>query len=412
MAKSTFFTGQPIFNQLLSLIPRTMISALVREHKADRYYKKFRTYDHLVTMLYSAFHGCTSLREVVTGMQAMSSRLSHLGLQFSPRRSTLAEANERRTATLFEDLYHRLYHHYYGSLPDSLKGSKMLERLFMIDSTTITLFSSVMQGTGDNPQNGKKKGGVKAHLLVRAKDNLPCFIRITASKQSDVSLLPFVNLPVGSIIVMDKGYRSYQQFSSWTEQKITWVTRLQTGTRYTITKLNELNSYQEAQGVQQDANIDLGSPRTAYLNPIQKARIITFCDPLTQKQLCFLTNNLKLSAATIANLYKQRWQIELIFKRIKQNFQLHSFLGDNENAIRIQLWCTFIADLLIKIIKDRVDKKRKWSMANLSSLIRLHMGTYIGLIKFLKNPEKALLLYQHPHQKTQMSMFSNPIRGA
>lgn len=412
MAKSTFFTGQPIFNQLLSLIPRTIISTLVREHRADRYCKKFRTYDHLVTMLYSAFHGCTSLREVVTGMQAMSSRLSHLGVQFSPRRSTLAEANERRTATLFEDLYHRLYKHYYGSLPDSLKGSKMLDRLFMIDSTTITLFSTVMQGTGDNPQNGKKKGGAKAHLLVRAKDNLPCFIRISAGKQSDNSLLPFVNLPVGSIIVMDKGYKSYEQFSSWTEHKITWVTRVQAGAVYTITRLNELNSYQQAQGVQQDAIIALGSPKTAYRNPIQVARLISFLDPHTQKQLYFLTNNLTLAAGTIANLYKQRWQIELIFKRIKQNFQLHSFLGDNENAIRIQLWCTFIADLLVKVIKDRVDKKRKWSMANLSSLIRLHMGTYIGLVRFLENPEKALLSYQHPLQKTQLAMFSHPTRGA
>lgn len=412
MPKSSFFTGQPIFSQILSLIPRIMISTLAREHRADRYCKKFRTNDHLVTMLYSVFHGCTSLREVVTGMQAMSSRLSHLGVQFSPRRSTLAEANERRTATLFEDLYHRLYQHYYGSLPDSLKGTKILDRLFMIDSTVITLFSSVMQGTGDYALNGKKKGGVKAHVLVRAKDNLPCFMRISAGKQSDVSMLPAIKLPTGSIIVMDKGYRSYQQFSSWTEQKVTWVTRLQAGTVYTITALNELNSYQQAQGVQQDANIDLGSPKTAYLNPIQKARLITFYDQHTDKQLFFLTNNLKLSAATIANLYKQRWQIELIFKRIKQNFQLHSFLGDNENAIRIQLWCTFIADLLVKVVKDSVDKKRKWSMANLSSLIRLHMGTYIGLVKFLQNPEKALLNYQHPLHKTQLSMFSNPIRGA
>lgn len=389
-----------------------MISVLAREHRADRYCKKFRTNDHLVTMLYSVFHGCTSLREVVTGMQAMSSRLSHLGVQFSPRRSTLAEANERRTATLFEDLYHRLYRHYYGTLPDSLKGSKILDRLFMVDSTVITLFSSIMQGTGDYPQNGKKKGGVKAHVLVKAKDNLPCFIRISEGKQSDINILPSIQLPAGSIIVMDKGYRSYQQFLSWTEQKITWVTRLQARTVYAITGLNELNTYQQAQGVQQDALIDLGSLKTAYLNPVQKARLITFCDPHTEKQLSFLTNNLKLSAATIANLYKQRWQIELIFKRIKQNFQLHSFLGDNENAIRIQLWCTFIADLLIKVIKDRVEEKRKWSMANLSSLIRLHMGTYISLVKFLQNPEKALLSYQHPNSKTQLTMFLHPTRGA
>ena len=116
--------------------------------------------------------------------------------------------------------------------------------------------------------------------------------------------------------------------------------------------------------------------------------------------------------ATIADIYKKRWQIELFFKRIKQNFQLHYFLGDNENAIRIQLWSALITDLLIKIIKDKADKARKWSMANLSSLIRLHLGTYIHLRTFLANPEKALLNYKDPLHQQQLSLFANPARGA
>ena len=412
MPKSTFFTGQPIFNQILSLIPRSMVSTLVKEHRTDRYCKRFRSYDHLVTMLYCVFHRCTSLREVVTGMQAMSSRLAHLGVFSCPRRSTLADANEGRTASFFEDLYHRLYQRYYGSLPDSLKGKKILNRLFVIDSTIISLFSTVMQSTGSYGLNGKKKGGVKAHLLVRAKDNLPCFIRLTHGKKGDSSFLPSVKLPEGSIVVMDKGYRNYQQLISWNEQEITWVSRLNARAVYKIVQLNDLNSHQQNQGVQQDALIDLGNPKTASINPIQKARLITFFDTMTGKQLYFITNNSKLSASTIANIYKRRWQIELLFKRIKQNFQVHSFLGDNENAIRIQLWCTFIADLLVKIIKDQVGKKRKWSMANLASLVRLHLGTYINLFEFLHNPEKALINYRHPNLHSQMSMFPNQTRGA
>ena len=407
MPKSTFFTGQPIFNQLLCLIPRNMVSALVRQHKTDRYCKKFRSYDHLVTMLYCVFHGCSSLREVVTGMQAMSSRLAHLGVLSCPRRSTLADANGARTASLFEDLYHQIYRRYYGSLPDSLKGKKILNRLFVIDSTIISLFSTVMQSTGSYGLNGKKKGGVKAHLLVRAKDNLPCFIRLTPGKKGDSSFLPLVRLPEGSIVVMDRGYRNYQQLISWNEQKITWVSRLNARAVYKIVKLNALNSHQQSQGVQQDASIELGNPRTSSINAIQKARLITFYDAITGKQLYFITNNLKLAASTIADIYKRRWQIELLFKRIKQNFQLHFFLGDNENAIRIQLWCTFIADLLVKIIKDQVDNKRKWSMANLAGLIRLHLGTYIALYEFLYNPEKALINYQHPTNNMQLSIFPN-----
>lgn len=411
MPKSNFFTGQPIFNQILSLIPRSMITSLAQEHGTDRYCKRFRTYDHVVTMLYSTFHNCTSLRELVTGMQVMSSRLAHLGMHSCPRRSTLSDANQGRTATLFEELYHKLYQLHYGGLPDSLKGKKVLDKLFIIDSTIVSLFSTVMQSTGSYGINGKKKGGVKAHLLVRAKDNLPCFIRLTHGKMSDTSFLSSLKLPESSIVVMDKGYRSYRKLIEWNEQKITWVSRLNERAVYKVTKSNEVNQDQQTQGVQEDALIDLGNPKTTHINPVQKARLITFYDAVNKRSFLFITNNLELSASTIAGIYKRRWQIELLFKRVKQNFQVHSFLGDNENAIRIQLWCTFIADLLVKIIKDQVDQKRKWSMSNLAGLIRLHLGTYIDLFQFLYSPEKALLNYKHRVVDLQMTMFS-PIRGA
>lgn len=411
MPKNNFFTGQPIFNQLLSLIPRSIVTRLAREYKTDRYCKKFRSYDHLVTMLYCIFHQCNSLREVITGLQATASRLTHLGVLFTPRRSTLADANERRTASFFEDLYHQIYQRYYSSLPDSLKGKRLIDKLFIIDSTIISLFSTVMRSTGSYGCNGKKKGGIKAHVLLRAKDNLPCFIRLTEGKQSDGSFLPVVALPVGSIVVMDKAYRSFQQFIKWTTQQITWVTRIHGRTVYKVIESRSIDSLQKKCGVQKDLLIELGNPKTAHINPVQKARLIIYYDPINQRQLEFITNNLKLSASIIADIYKKRWQIELLFKRIKQNFQLNYFLGDNENAIRIQLWCTFIADLLVKIVKDKTDKKRKWSMANLTGFIRLHLGTYIRLYEFLINPDKALMRYQHPIHP-QISMFPNQIRGA
>ena len=411
MPKNTFFTGQPIFNQLLSLIPRSMVTHLTREHKTDRYCKKFRSYDHLVTMLYCIFHQCNSLREVITGLQATASRLTHLGIHFTPRRSTLADANERRTALFFEDLYHQIYQRYYSGLPDSLKGKRLIDKLFIIDSTIISLFSTVMRSTGSYGCNGKKKGGIKAHVLLRAKDNLPCFIRLTEGKQSDGSFLPSVTLPVGSIVVMDKAYRSFQQFIKWTSEQITWVTRIHSRTVYKIIASRSINDLQKQCGVQKDLLIELGNPKTEHINAVQKARLIIYYDSINQRQLEFITNNLKLPASIIADIYKKRWQIELLFKRIKQNFQLNYFLGDNENAIRIQLWCTFIADLLVKIIKDKTDKKRKWSMANLTGFIRLHLGTYIRLYEFLINPDKALNCYQHPTHP-QISMFPIQIRGA
>jgi hypothetical protein len=345
-------------------------------------------------------------------MQASASRLLHLGLQTTPRRSTLSDANERRSADLFQDLYHHIYHHYYGRLPDSLQRKRLLDKLFIIDSSIVSLFSTLLQSTGSFGLNGRKKGGIKAHILMRAKDNLPCFIRLTAGKENDNKFLPAVHVPKGSIVVMDKGYRNYQQLIKWGDQQVSWVTRLNERAVYHIKKSRPLTQAQRRQGIQKDYLIALGNPKTVSINPIQQVRLIIFWDAVSKRRFYFLTNNFTYAPATIANIYKKRWQIELLFKRIKQNFQLHYFLGDNENAIRIQLWCALIADLLIKIIKDKADKKRKWSMANLTSLIRLHLGTYIHLHSFLADPNKALLNYKDPLHEKQLSLFSNQTRGA
>ena len=412
MSKSTFFTGQPIFNQVLSLIPRSVVKQLAREHNADRYCKSFRSFDHLVTMLYSTLHKCNSIREVITGMQASASRLRHLGILSTPRRSTLSDANERRSSVLFEQLYHRVYNHYYSSLPDSPLSKKVFNRLFIIDSTVVTLFSNVMRGTGCEKGNGRRKGGIKAHVMMQASEDIPCFVRLTEAKVSDATFLRQIKLPKGSIIVMDKGYRNFRQFLSWSKNQVTWVTRLHGRTAYKIIEERPLESEQTLYGIQQDFIIDMGSKQLNYINPVQKARLVVFYDKDKQRHIHFITNNFTLSASTIAEIYKKRWQIELLFKRMKQNFQLHYFLGDNENAIRIQLWCTLIADLLLKIIKDQADKKRKWSMANLAGLIKLHLGTYIKLSAFLANPEKALINYQDPTISNQLLLFNYSARGA
>jgi hypothetical protein len=396
MSKPTHFTGQPVFTQLLSLIPRTVIRRLARHHQADRYCKRFKTYDHLVTLLFSTLHQCTSLREVITGIQAHNNRLKHVGLTTTPRRATLADANSRRPAAFFEDLYHALYQYHYGILPDSLRGRSKLDRLFIIDSTTVSLFSTVLASTGSFGLNGKKKGGIKAHLLVRAKDNLPCFIQLTEGSQNDRKFLPYINLPPGSIVVMDRGYKNYNRLRTWSEQKVNWITRPDARAVYEITGGNIVDNNDSANGVVADYKIDLGNPATVNLQPIQKARMVVFEDKLTGKIYEFITNDFRSAPLTIADLYKKRWQIETLFKRVKQNFNLYNFLGDSENAIRIQLWCTFIADLLVKVVKDKVARKRNWSMANLTGLIRIHLFTYINLTAFLRNPEKALLEYNDP----------------
>jgi hypothetical protein len=412
MDKSSSFTGQPLFNQLLSLIPKNLIAELCLSYQTDRYCKRFLGYDHLVTMLFACFNRCNSIREVITGMQANHHRLQHVGLENTPRRSTLSDANKRTAPEFFEALFHRLHDIHYGVFPDSLKKKKDEERLFIIDSTTISLFSDIMKGAGMYNAQGKKKGGAKAHVVMNAQQNVPCFVSLTEARQCDKSFLSQIkNLPKGSIVVMDKGYNVYKQYIKWTADEVTWITRLNGHSLYEVIDENEVTESQVSLGVRQDLIIYLGNPATVMKNPLQKVRLVKFYDEEKNRDFYFITNQLKGSPARIADFYKRRWQIEKFFARFKSNFPLNYFLGDTENAIKIQIWCSLIADLLVAVVRDRVKKlsKKVWSFANLASLIRQHLSTYIDLFKFLSNPDNSLITYKPPDPSIQFELFH--VRG-
>lgn len=397
MAKNNFFTGQPVFNQLLQLIPDNLVRNVVRQHGSDRYYKRFKTYEHLVTMLYSCFHGCTSLREVTTGMMACTTRLNHLGIGYTPRRSTLAEANSKRSDQVFSAIYHQLYKHFF---PDSLKGKNIDSRLFIFDSTTISLFSEVMRGSGQIPI-GKRKGGAKAHVLIKADEDVARFVHITEAQENDNILPPLLNLPPNSIVTFDRIYYGFKPLQQWSDTGVTWVTRMHSLIAYSVLKDRPITEMQAAAGILRDQVILAGALKR---KDKLKARRIEYVDPESGKLLIFFTNNINMQPSTIAGIYKRRWQIETLFKRLKQNYPLKYFLGDNQNAIKIQIWTSLMCDLLIKIVKDMV--KRKWAFANIASMIRLHLMTYIKLVEFLDNPEKALRQYQPPNYvNQQISLF-------
>ena len=223
MNKNAKFTGQPIFSQLLSLINPSTISQQAKKCKTDRYYKKFKTYDHLVTMLYAVFHKCTSLREVCTGMQVCCSKLQHLGLKYSPPRSTFAEANAKRSSEVFEGIYNDLYKKYSKELPDSRSGVKIDPKLYIVDSTTIKLFKEILKNAGRKPANGKRKGGIKVHAMINSQEDVPCLIKMTAAAKHDAPFVKNLKLPSGSIIVFDKAYNDYQQYKLWGQEKVIWV---------------------------------------------------------------------------------------------------------------------------------------------------------------------------------------------
>lgn len=389
MGKANFFSGQPVFCQLLSLIPTHLVSRAARDHQADHYCKSFFAYDHLVSMLYAAFFQVTSLRELTTGLAVNSHRLHHLGLRHTPRRSTVSDANSRRDAAFFEQLYRSLYHHFF---PDS-SGKDF----FIMDSTTISLFTDVMHGAGTAKRSGKKKGGVKVHTLVNARHDLPAFVTITEGKKADMSQLPHISLPEGSTIVFDKGYMSYVKFKEW-EGKVTWITRLKSSSCFEVQEVLEVGQDSLQAGVRSDTKIILGSKNNLYKTPFVKARLINFFDQEKQRDFEFITNDIDAAPEYIAQCYKRRWQIELLFKRIKQRYPLRYFLGDSPNAIKIQIWAALICDLLVQVVRQGVNNKvkRPWSYANIAALIKHHLMTYVSLNDFLLNPEKVALQYQPP----------------
>jgi hypothetical protein len=337
-------------------------------------------------------------------MQVSFTQLNHLSMQSVPRRSTVSDANKRRNEAFFGKLYHGLYSHYFTSSPDSRQRKSIEERLFIIDSTTINLFSDVMKAMGMKPVSGKSKGGAKAHLLIKADEDVPRFVDLTDGTKNDKLFLKHLHLESGSIVVFDKGYTSYSQMAQWSKDNVTWVTRNRVNASYVIQGSNSLSANQERRGVLADENILMGRPSNKKTIKVT-ARKITYWHAESKRTFEFITNNMTLSAVTIADIYKKRWQIESLFKRIKQSYPLKYFLGDTENAIKIQIWCSLITDLLVKIIQNKI-KRKNWSYANLSSMIRLHLMSYVNIFKFLNDPDKALIGYKIQSHQPQLNLYT------
>jgi hypothetical protein len=404
MNKSTFFSGQPVLAQLLQLIPDRLLASLAVAHGADRYYKSFKSREHLIAMLYACFHNCTSLREVTTGLEASYNKLAHLKMNSLPRRSTLSDANGRRPVAFFEDLYHQLYQLYCGRLPDSRPPKSLHARLFIMDSTTVTLFSDLMKGAGSYKADGRKKGGAKAHVVLDASQGVPQLIYLTEGARNDRVAMDRVRLNRGDILVFDKGYHNFGQWQQWSDEGINWVTRLIGTECYEVLEDRPVSPQQQRSGVCSDQKIFLGAGTGPTSRQIT-VRLVSYYVAGHKKVYHFLTNNFRFKASTVAGIYQKRWQVETFFKRIKQTNPVRYFLGDNENAIRIQLWCAFIKDLLVKVVKDQL--KRKWSFANLNSMIRHHLMNYLDLISFLNHPDKIKQALHTRHQSNpQILLFA------
>jgi hypothetical protein len=383
MGKSKNFSGQPIFNQLIKFIDKSEIRKIAKAHGAERYVKKFDTYNHVIVMLFIVLEGYQSIREVLLGLLANAHKLSHLGLSYLVRRSTFSEANQRRSSQVFGDIYMSVYRNHASDLADSRLSDSDIKRLYIMDSTTISLFKDILKGVGRNPKEGKKKGGIKAHTIIKASENVPCLIRYSEAVRHDHMFLNEVHhLAKGSIITFDKGYVDYAQYEAFTQSSIWYVTRLKDNATYQPREEYEIPDEADA-GVLKDEAIILYYGNNKKQE--HRSRRIAYWDSENGRLFEFITNNFELTAEKIALIYKKRWQIELLFKQLKQNFPLKYFLGDNENAIEIQIWTVMLANLLITLVKGKVN--RKWAFSNLVSVIRQQLMNYINLYCFLEDPE-------------------------
>ena len=380
MNKSKNFSGTPIIKQVLQFILQSDISRTAEKHNSDKYYKKFKTFDHLVTMIYATLSGVSSLRELSTVMLACEGRISHLNLKYFPKRSTISDANKNRTSKVFADIYAMLYKRYASFLSDSSSLNPPVKNLKIVDSSTISLFLDILKGVGRNPINGKKKGGIKMHTMINAMEDVPCLIRFSSAATHDHTFLKELNLEKHSFVVFDKAYNDYLQYLQWTDDDIYFVTRQKDNAVYKSIKEFDLDD-KTSDAVLKDELIVIEKDEKTI-----EIRRVAYWDSKNNKVFEFITNNKEISPDMVADIYKHRWQIETMFKRLKQNFPLKYFLGDNQNAIEIQIWTALIIQLIMLVIQRKI--KRKWAYSNMVSVIRFHLMTYINLFKFLENPSK------------------------
>jgi len=375
--------GQPIFNQLIDFIPRNKFDLLVNEFQSDRYYKSFNSWTHLVTMLFGALSRCDSMGEICDSMRGLDGKLNHLGLDKSPAKSTAGDGLRARDNEFFQKIYFMLLDHLKPILSVSRIDNVSFSKLFIFDSSTIRLFSDVMKGVGRNPKNeGKKKGGLKVHMMIDAHSDTPKFVKVSEAKLHDKNFLEYLQLPAHSMIVFDRAYNHYLQFARWTQQQINFVCRLKKNAIYDVQEvIMDQNLPSNVSGVLLEEHIHLSYKEDKKQQTLC-LRKVTYRDQ-KGRLYDFITNNFEISREEVAYIYKLRWNIELLFKKLKQNFQLHYFYSETENGIKTQIWCTLIAQLLLHVLK--VASKSKKAFSTVAALIRIHLISNIDVLWMVTN---------------------------
>lgn len=360
-----------ILSQILKIVPRHEFESLANQHHSGRAFRKASRWSQFVSLTIAQLSGRNSLRDIVDNMSAQVHRLYHLG-SAKLSRSNLSRINEDKPYTLYEALFGKLLTRCQGVSPGH--NFKFKNPLYSLDASTIDLCLSAFPWADFRTT----KGAVKLHVGLNHAGYLPEFVTITEGKKHDVTVGRMLNLPKGSIVAIDKAYNDYVWYKQLTDKEIFFVTRLKSNAKYRIV---ERRSVLRNKGLTCDQTIEFTGPQVSKKCPAQLRRI-GYKDIESGKHYVFLTNNFKLAAKTIADIYKARWQVELFFKWIKQNLKIKSFIGTSKNAVMTQIWIAMCVYLLIAFLKFQSGLAK--SMQQLLRLLQLNLFEKRDLMALLK----------------------------
>jgi len=362
-----------IFAQVLCLLPRSEFEQAVKKHAAEKHAKGFSSWTQLIAMLFCHLGQAKSLREIVGGLASSEGKLKHLGVQKAPKRSTLGYANEHRPWQLYETVFHQVLNKCGAAIGSSTKF-RFKNKLVSLDATSIDLCASLF----DWAKFKRTKGAVKLHLLLDHEGYLPCFAVLTDGQVSDIAVARKLAFQPGSILVIDRSYIDYKWLHRLGEQGVFFVTRMKADMKYKVVRKRQTP---RRGPIRRDEEIVIRSVK--YGLELRLRRIV-LRDEERQETLVFLTNHMGLAGSTIAAVYKDRWQIEIFFKSMKQLLRVKTFVGTSANALKIQMWTALISMLILKFLQWRA--KFGWSLSNLVALLRYQLFVYRDLQEWLDDP--------------------------
>jgi len=367
------------FSQLLSLIDRAGFARAVKQHQAERGAKGFSCWDQFVSMLFCQMGAAHSLREICGGLGTAMGKLVHLGMREAPSRSTLAYANNHRPWQVYQTVFEDLLTQCQALAACKKRRFRFKNPLRSLDGSVIELCVSVF----DWARFQRTKGAIKLHLQLDHQGYLPCCAVLTDANTSEISIARQMEFAPGTIVVVDRGYLDYTLYERWSRTGVYFVTRSHSNMVYEVVETRVLAM---RGSVLSDQTIKLSSHYAQKRCPTTLRRVVVW-NADHEREFVFLTNITHLAASTIAAIYKERWQIELFFKALKQNLKIKTFVGTSENAVQVQIWTALIAMLLLKFLL--LKSTWAWSLSNLAAMLRFNLLSYRDLWVWLDAPFKV-----------------------